>query len=212
MIKGWGMIFYYAHKQSFDNLLGREKMGISLVVLVVVFVVNLAYMELIRGSQALDTSLPTRRSIIPGTNQKFIYVQDFWTMTWGDGLGASLIATAFVHLVMSGYVDFRQWIVFVAIAGISSLIFLKLCLGKDHKPDYGFPEIGEISTAGILHLPYFGVGIAVSALCVWHILAGNMQDPFMWVGLTGGAIYITCFVADIQSGNFDPLKRISQKV
>ena len=81
---------------------------------------------------------------------------------------------------------------------------------KSHKSDYGFPRLGEISLAGVLHLPYFGVSVATCALCLWHFYEGNLNGPVLWGALAGGAGYIICFAADLLAGNFAPLKKISE--
>ena len=184
-------------------------MEISWVVVFVVFILNLACMGAMYLAQVMDPNLPPRHSTIPGTNQRFIYVQDFWTMTWGDGLGVSLITSGFMHLVVNGRIDLWQWPAFVALAIVSASIFANMCLGKEHKPDMCFPDIGKISWICIVHLPYFGVAIAISIFSICHLFTGQLRGPAMWVGLSGGAVYITCFILEIRSGNFDPLKRVS---
>lgn len=44
--------------------------------------------------------IPLRHSIIPGTNQKFLYWEDFYTQTYGDFLGLVWIANGFAHLIV----------------------------------------------------------------------------------------------------------------
>ena len=183
-------------------------MEISWMILAVVFAVNLAYIGVMHLAQVLDKSLPRRHSIISGTHQKFLYMPDFWTTTYGDMFGVSLITNAFVHLAVSGHIDYWQWIAFVVIAIASALIFVVMCFGKEHKPDAVFPNIGKISWNGIMHLPYFGTGIAVTIMCIWHLFTGNLRGLVMWIGLAGGALYIACYITDIKSGNFDTLKKI----
>ncbi len=173
-------------------------------VLLVVLGMNGAYLCFIISAQELNKSLPSRNSIIPGTNQKFLYVQDFWTMTYGDFLGVPLVVNAFVHLAADDITNL-WWT--LGIGMLSTMMFLKMCLGKNHKPDYGFPGIGKISFAGILHLPYFGFGIGASAMSAWNLIIGELRGPVMWVALAGGAVYVGCFVLEIRSGNFDPLKK-----
>ena len=183
-------------------------MEFSWLIFVSVVVVNVLCMGVMLIAQSLDKSLPPRNSTIPKTNQKFLYIQDFWTMTWGDGVGVPLIVNAFVHLAMQDTTNL-WWGLFVAV--VSVLGFLKMCLGKNHKPDYGFPDIGKISCAGILHLFYFGAGIAASVMCAWNLVTGDLRGPVMWVALAGGAFYIGCFIAEIRSGNFDPIQRIKDQ-
>lgn len=179
-------------------------MEFSWLIFVSVVITNVLCIGAMLVAQALDRGLPPRNSIILGTKQKFLYIQDFWTMTWGDGIGVLLIVNAFVHLVIKDITNLWWGLPIVVVSGLG---FLKMCLGKDHKPDYGFPDIGKVSFAGILHLFYFGAGIAASVMCVWNLFTGDLRGPVMWVALAGGAFYIVCFVLEVRSGNFDPLKR-----
>lgn len=170
---------------------------------------NLACMYAMHVAQIADTDLPTRHSIIPGTNQKFIYMEDFYTFIWGDMFGVPLIINAFVHLVNK---DISNLWWGLPIMLVSALLFLKMCLGKDHKPDFGFPDIGKISLAGILHLFYFGIAIGASVMCIWNLCTGKLTGTTLWVALGGGVFYTGCFILEIKSGNFDPLKRVPEKV
>jgi predicted small integral membrane protein len=183
-------------------------MEISWQILVFVAIFNSAWIGLMFFAQQLDKSLPPRLSIIPGTNQKFLYIQDFWTMTVGDFIGVALINTAFAHLAVNGCLGVWHWLIFSVLVAVLAIQFGRMCMSQDHKPDYGFPDIGNISSAGILHLPYFGNGVAAGAFCLWFIITGDLRGPVMYIGLGGGALYALCIVAEIKSGNFDPLKRI----
>ena len=193
-------------------------MEFSWLIFVSVAVFNFLCIGAILVAQALDKSLPPRNSAIPGTRQdpddpksppqKFLYIQDFWTMTWGDGIGVLLIVNAFVHLAVKDITNLWWGLPIVLISGLG---FLKMCLGKGHKPDYGFPDIGKVSLAGILHLFYFGAGIAASVICVWNLITGDLRGPVMWVSLAGGAFYIICFVLEVRSGNFDPLQKSEEQ-
>ena len=180
----------------------------SWTILFWVVVANLLWIGVMFAAQQLDKSLPPRNSLIPGTDQKFLYLQDFWTMTWGDMVGVALSNTVFVHLAVDGRLGMWHWIIFAALVCGLMVQFANMCMGKKHKPDMGFPDIGKISTLGILHLPYYGIGVAAGVFCMWFILTGELRGPVLYVGLAGGAIYVACFVAEIKSGNFDSLKRI----
>lgn len=138
-------------------------------------------------------------------------MQDFWTITFGDTIGVSMIAIAFAHLAVGGSIDAGQWVAFLGVAIVSAAVFAKTCLSNGHKPDAAFPNTGRISWFGILHLPYFGMGIAISVICVWNLVTSNLRGPIMWIGLGGGVFYVVCFVLEIKSGNFDPPKRIARK-
>ena len=159
-------------------------------------------------AQTLDYSLPPRHSTIPGTNQKFLYMQDLWRTGSADLIGVALIYNAFFHLVREGKFNVLHWLVFALLAIMSALIFLSICLNKTHKPDAGFPKPGVISVNGLLHLPYFGVGIAASLMCIWFMAIGDLCGPVLWMGLVGGVTYIFFFIWEMKTGNLDPLNKL----
>jgi len=173
-----------------------------------VVVANLLWMVAMFAAQQFDKKLPRRHLIIPWTNQKFLYMQDFWTMTWGDLIGVPLIWVAFIHLAVYRHLGIWHWLCYLALAVIVSAIFLKMCLSSKHKPDMGFPRLGRISRTGIIHLPYFGFGVTSAIFCLWFIITGELWESVLLVGLGGALLYAHCFVADIVSGNLAPLKRI----
>ena len=120
-------------------------------------------------------------------------------------LPVPLIINAFVHLVARDAANFWWGLIF---ALIGSVIFLMICLKKDHKPDLGFPKTGKISLNGMLHLPYFGIGIGASIICLWNLFTGYLYGPVMLIAFMGGVFYLICYVAEIKSGNFALLKKI----
>ena len=183
-------------------------MEFSWIILACVVVVNTLYILAMFVAQECDWSLPPHYTFIPGTNQRFLGLQNFHTMTWGDLLGIPLIVNAFVHLAVNGLISPWQWLVFLVIAIVDAWGFRKMCVGPNHKPDMGFPETGKVSWIGFIHLPYHGVGVAMSVLAIWHIITGDLRGPVLYVALAGGVIYIASFVADIRAGNFDPLRRV----
>jgi hypothetical protein len=187
-----------------NPLLKEAAMEFSLLALVLVALCNTLYMVVMRLAEFVDDKLPPRRSNIPGTRQPFLYIRDFWTMTWGDFLGVPLIVNGFVHLVMDDVANFA-WAAHIGMAG--AIVFLFVCLSKNHKPDYGFPDTGRVSRAGVLHLFYLAVGVGAAAMCVGRLVTGELYGTVLWVALAGGAIYILCFFADVKSGNFASLKK-----
>jgi predicted small integral membrane protein len=167
----------------------------------------MAFMGLL---QAVDKSLPARHSIIPGTRQKFLHMQDFHTTTWGDLFAIPLLISAFAHLLSNGYIGVWQWFIFVIIALVDGIGFLEMCLTEKHKPDQGYPRRGVVSWHGLSHLPYHGVCVAMIVLSIGQTVIGNLYGPVLYVSLFGGALYIAAFIADIRAGNFDPLKKEAQ--
>jgi len=175
-----------------------------------VMVVNALAMGAIYLVAQLDKSLPPWNSKIPGTNQKFLAPWGFWTMTYGDLLAIPLVFNAFTYLVEAD-VDNLWWGLVIGV--ISGVGFTAKCLGKNHKPDYGFPEVGKISVAGLMHSVYFGAGAGASVMCLWHLfVTGNLpwESPVTWVALTAIPLYVPCVILDFTSGNFDQLKKIDE--
>jgi len=183
-------------------------MDFSWIVLSIVVVANLVCFGAMFVAQQIDKSLPLRHSLIPGTKQKFLYMQDWYTMAYGDIVAVPLIVNAFVHLAIAGYIGIVQWIMAIALAIVLTIVGIKSCLGPDHKPDQGFPVAGKISLQGAIHMPYFGIGWSMGVISLGHVFFGHVTGPVLWLGIFGGVFYLICLVAEFKSGNFDPLKRI----
>lgn len=185
---------------------------------VAVVAANFLCMAIMAVAQELD-HLPPRHSVIPGTNQRFIYMQDFWSMIYGDIIAIPLIANAFMHVAAAGLVSDTEWLVLLVIATVDASGFYLLCVHPNHKPDQGYPEPGKIGWNGIAHLPYHGVGMAMSLLAIFHIFhidgvisvlhifSGDLNGWPLYVGLVGGVIYVAFFILDIRAGNFASLKK-----
>jgi len=184
-------------------------MEFSWTILAVVFVANLFWVGVMFAAQQLDKSLPPRHSLIPGTNQKFLYMQDWYTMKYGDVVAVPLIVNAFVHLVALGYISGVQWAITFMLSLLLTIIGIKSCLGPGHKPDQGFPEAGKISLQGKLHMPYFGIGWSMGLVSFYHLVIGHVSGPVLWLGLFGAVFYIAMLGMEFKSGNFDSLKKES---
>lgn len=174
--------------------------------LLAVYAVNALYVGIMYLLQVVDKSLPERGSFIPHTSQSFLHMQDWHTMIYGDLVALPLVANAFVQLAMSDFIGLWQWVIFAIIYVVASAGCLLVCLGKNHKPDQGFPEVGRISWHGISHLPYFGVYVAMSAIVVFYAFLGNIEVATLIFALFGGGLYIVTFVADMRAGYFAPLR------
>ena len=183
-------------------------MEFSWWIFAVILTVNCFYMGLMYLLQELDRNLSSRHSTIPGTKQKFLYMQDFYTMIWGDFIAVPLIVNAFVHLALHG-LSLAEWVLFFTVIVVDAFGFLWLCTRSSHKPDQGFPEVGKVSWHGLAHLPYHGVVVAISIILIWHIFIDNLHGSILYTSLMGGVLYIVSFIADIISGNFDRLKKFS---
>jgi hypothetical protein len=196
-------------KQAFFLLIDNNQkediaMKPSLKIYLIAVFCNLFWILLMFLAQQFDKNLPERHSIIPGTNQKFLHMQDFWTFAWGDAVGVSFIWAAFSHLAVYNFA-LRHWIIFSFLAIFFMAEFAIVCLNKNHKPDVGYPDIGKISWNGILHLPYFGFGASAAVFCVWLIA---FPGRILLIFLAGVAIYFVFFCLEVKSGNFDPINKI----
>lgn len=132
-------------------------------------------------------------------------------MTYGDLFAVPLVFNAFAHLVMADIANLWWCLVIGVISGAG---FTVMCLGKRHKPDYGFPKTGKTSIAGLIHSVYFGAGIGATVVCLWHLfLTGNLpwDSIVTWVALASVPLYPSCVFLDFKSGNFDPLEQEMEK-
>lgn len=187
-------------------------MGLSTGTLVAVVLLNSAFVGLMYFTQEVFDRkvfdiLAPRHSIIVGTSHKFLYMQDFWTMTLGDLFGVPLILNAFVHLAVNGNIGLWQWLAFAVIVPVDATLFYRMCTSKNHKPDMGYPDAGQVSITGLAHLPYHGICVAAALFAAGHAFAGNVTGSVLGLALLGVAVYIFSFAADVVSGNFDPLRK-----
>jgi len=150
-----------------------------------------------------------RSSIIPGTEQKFLHWQDFRTQTYGDILGLPGIIYGFYSLLStSTRSNLLLWLLLMFLLVIACVVwFANMCLTKDHKPDWGFPEIGKISLGGLVHLAYFGVICSMAIICLIAILLGILHGYSFLITFLGGGIWIISFIFDYYQGHFEPLKK-----
>lgn len=191
---------------------GGILMKFSWKILAIVEVVNLFCLATMFVAQQMDKTLPSRHSLIPGTKQRFLYMQDWWTVAYGDTIAVPLVANVFVYLVINGHVNSVQWGIFAVLSLILTVIGINMCLTPEHKPDQGFPTAGRISLQGALHMPYFGIGWSMGIFSLLHTCFGHVTGPVLWLGVFGGAFYLACLVAEFKSGNFDPLKPLPKDI
>ncbi|MFA6513716.1 MAG: hypothetical protein WCT50_00295 [Patescibacteria group bacterium] len=148
-----------------------------------------------------------RHSLIPGTKQKFLYWEDFYTQTYGDFLGLVWVMNGFAHLLINEKIDGPLWIIFIFVLFICSMVVTAVCLASDHKPDWGFPKIGMISLGGASHIPYFSLNAAMIIICLFHAVIGTLSGMLLITTATGVAILMMTAIADVQAGHFDPLNK-----
>jgi len=151
--------------------------------------------------------LELRLSVIGGNKkagyQRFLYWQDFYCQKYGCTIGLSLTTMGFFHLV--NHIDIR-WSVFVLIALFDAISFTVICLRKTHKPDWGYPEAGRISTGGKTHSLYHGLQVAMVSFLLWSIIfTGVLRGWPMWLAIIGMIIYSVTLVIDIKKGHFASL-------
>jgi hypothetical protein len=165
--------------------------------------------------QTLDRKrrkIAARNSIIPGTKQRFLYWQDFYTQTYGDFLGLVWVMNGFAHLLINEKMDGPLWIIFMLVFFIAGMVVPIVCLANDHKPDWGFPKIGVISLGGISHLPYFSLNAAMTIICLFHAVTGTLSGILLITTVIGGAVIIIAAIVDLNAGHFDPLNKEEKKL
>jgi hypothetical protein len=151
--------------------------------------------------------IPQRHSIISGTEQKFLYWEDFYTQTYGDILGLTWIMNTFAHLLVNEKIGWHLWIVFIAVLFTTTIAFLSTHLNHDRKPDWGFPKNGNISLGGISHLSYFSLNSGMATICLLEMLRGELSGILLWTALSGLLIWILSAMADYYAGHFDKPKK-----
>lgn len=173
------------------------------------FVSNSLYLGLLYAIQEFGEPInfPVRFSRIQGTSQKFLYLQDFHTTTWGDAIGIPLMLVAFIWLSANVFV----WWSYLLIAFTSALVailFARSNLVAQHKPDIGFPATGKISRTGAVHLPYLGFNVTANLVALFFLAIGFLPTEIMLMWISGLAVYGLSFVFDIKTGNFDPINKV----
>ncbi len=156
--------------------------------------------------------LPNRYSIIPGTEQKFLYWQDFYSQTYGDFLGLIWVMNTFAHLLINERIIWPLWIIFIAVLFIATVVFLNTHLNNERKPDWGFPKNSRISLGGISHLPYFSLNSGMTAICLLEMLRGQVSGIFFWTTLSGLLVWLLSVITDYHAGHFDKPKKKSIKI
>ncbi len=183
-------------------------MEISWKLVIGIYLCNFVYLCLMFLGQCLDKRIPPRGSIIPGTNQKIMHMQDWYTLTWGDIVAVPLILSGFAHVAINKNIHPAEWAILIIASNVIGVYFLgAICLSDTHRPDAGTYDIGKQSLHGYIHVPYFGICVAIAAAAIYHrLITGELNGPALYLGLLGGAIYIASFLADLFSGHFAPLK------
>ncbi|MFA4871833.1 MAG: hypothetical protein WC610_02125 [Patescibacteria group bacterium] len=183
-------------------------MWISAVVSAMFHLVACFLMLVVQFWESESGKLQGRNTLIPGTNQQFLYWQDFYCQLYGDLIGLPLITWPFFYLVMTDKVSAHQWISLCMLTLIGAIFFVNMCLSKTHKPDSGYHEVGKISWVGIIHALYLGLNAGGILIMVWSIINGNLHGPIMWAANTGSIFYLITFIMDTRAGHFAPLKRL----
>lgn len=192
-------------------------MKLQFPILAGVILFNLAFVANMWVAQHLGIragKIPIQK-IIPGTNQRFLYMMDWWVAI-GDIFFVPFILNAFVHLALGGSLGLWSRVAWTIIFVGAIVVFLIKCLGPNHRCCSGFPHAGKISWHGIFHLPYLGIAYASGFVSVWHLFLGSFKgdtwglSPVAWLGISAAVLYFACAYLDIRAGKFDPLKPIQK--
>jgi len=150
-------------------------------------------------------TIAPRHSKIPGTEQKFLYWQDFYTQAYGDLFGLPFVMNCF--LVIFPSLNNWEMLAFAILCILSAIAFFVPRLAKDHKPSWGEPTIGKISSGGYVHSFYFSLLSAMTIVCLWAMVTGKINnDAIILSTIVGIGIWTVTCIMDIVSGNFASLK------
>lgn len=177
-------------------------------IFIVIFIANALLCLVQLCAEKIDENsgkIAPRHSLIPGTKQRFLYWEDFYTQTYGDFLGLVWIVNGFYSIIptLTNY----GLLAFGLLCIISYITFIVPRLAKNHKPSWGEPIIGKISFGGRIHSIYFSLTLAMAIMCIYEITTGKITGIILWTTLAGGLIWALSCVADILAGHFDALKK-----
>lgn len=141
----------------------------------------------------------------------FLYMQDFFTIKWGDTIGISAVDFGVIAVLQNVWpLPFAGILACVLVGVVVTSLAHRLWMGQLHKPDAGYPAAGVVSIFGRVHLLYFFVQITIGAIGLW--LVGLMiLGQFPWssvavVGLGGGFFYLLTWLADMKTRRFARLQ------
>ena len=178
--------------------------------LVSAFGLNTIFIVAILLVQKIESTTGTlygRLSLVPETNQPFLYWQDFKYQSIGNTIFMPFILYTFLWILKYQTISSLTWVWFSTIGIIDISLFANMCLAKDHKPDWGYPGAGEISIGGLIHLVYHGVYMAISFITLYFITIRWGTDlPCFWFFL-GIIPYLATVIWDNKSGRFEKIQR-----
>jgi len=182
----------------------KDPFAVSMMVVAV----NMLFVLAMYVLEAIDKSLQKRGSLIEGTTQKFLRMEDWWALTVGSAVAAPLIAAPFWCAVGKGNVGEQQWWAFsLVVVTVMTAMGSRCLIDKDHKPTAGFPDKDSFSLYGLAHLLYSGVLAASAVMGIWDMIQGRIPGNVMFWSWPGWAIYLVAVVRDFAVGNFSRLKK-----
>lgn len=130
--------------------------------------------------------------------KSFLYLQDWFTGTWGDLFGLSFVAWAF-----GASVDVWSGAdAFVALAISLAITYCLHLIWKNGLPNAGYPDRGTISLSGRTHLAYTSVLVFITAYLFLILLMGKVSAPAMLAATFGIMIYMISLIFDYKEGKF----------
>lgn len=148
--------------------------------------------------------IPTRHSLLPGTNQKFLCYEDYYT-PYGDIFGLVWIMNGFYTMVplLSNY----ELLAFGPLCAVSAISYVAPRLSTSHKPTWGEPTPGKISTGGYIHMFYYAIQLAMGIMCVYGAIVQKMTGIVLITSLMGGLIWAASCIADLVTGKYSSLEK-----
>jgi len=138
---------------------------------------------------SINGRIPLRHSLAPA-GRKFLYLQDFYTQTYGNLIGGALIVNAFTHLVIRDQILNTEWYLFAFIIALFTYLHLtKNCVERK-------------SYRALIKLIYSSFMAGMSVVVFIHMVNGQIYGILLWITILGGLIYLVSYILDIIAGHY----------
>jgi hypothetical protein len=143
--------------------------------------------------------IPARRKWNPEhPDGSFLYLQDWYSGSFGDLLGLSCLAWAFGA-------NLKYWTTGLLLSAFVMSLAITISLHyfwKRGRPNSGYPARGEISISGKAHLLYSFIHISIALSLFFGILSGDAGTTILIPTLCGVVLYGISLLCDVHMGKF----------
>lgn len=146
--------------------------------------------------------LPRKKHNRQNPADSFLYVQDFYTNgPFGDLIGVTCMVIATAISVYHNGLSIIM-LALVPLIILALIWFYEMCIGPNHKPDWGFPKPGAISWGGKVHMVFAGVQGMIIGGGVISFSLGQITVLPLILFVVGALVWGVGFIADVKTGRF----------